>query len=164
MLLIDRTGEIDDLWPRVEGDAPLPARGRALVDLARLAEAEASGLEIGVHIPPDTAADTLAPHFRRLALVSVGFPSFSDGRGFSIARRLRALGYRGRLRASGPVIADQFAYLLDCGFDEAAVPAGVAARQPVASWLAALGAISLGYQRGLAGRSSILERRRAGDG
>ena len=31
-----------------------------------------------------------------------------DGRGFSIGARLRAMGYVGRLRAAGPLIADQF--------------------------------------------------------
>ncbi len=167
MLLLDRTGVIDDLWPRIEGDAPLPPRGRALVDLARLDEAVESGLELGVHLPNDTDPDGVVPRFPRLALISVDFPSFADGRGFSIGRCLRHRGFAGRMRASGPVIADQFAYLLEVGFDEVAVPDAVAARQPPESWLAALRAMSLGYQRGLDGpqrRGSILDRRRAAAG
>ena len=160
MTLIDATGEIDDLWPHL-GDAPLPEAGRALVVADRLEEALASPLELGVHIGPDADPEALAPHFGRLALISVGFPSFADGRGFSIAKRLRSGGFLGRLRATGPVIADQFAYLMECGFDEVAIPADLARRQPVSSWLAEAGSITLGYQRGRPGRGSILDQRRA---
>jgi len=159
-MLIDATGAITDPWPRIEGDAALPAAGRALVDLNRLDEALQTGLTLGVHVPNDTDPERLAPHFERLALISVAFPSFADGRGFSIARRLRRRGYRGRLRATGPVIADQFTYLCQVGFDEIALPDPVAARQPVEQWLAQPARITLGYQRGMPGRGSILDRRR----
>ncbi|MEM9146053.1 MAG: DUF934 domain-containing protein [Pseudomonadota bacterium] len=160
MLLLDRTGVIDDLWPRIGEEDPLPEAGRALVDFRRLGEAVKTGLELGVHLPNDTEADAVVSRLARLALISVEFPSFADGRGFSIGRALRQRGFAGRLRASGPVIADQFAYLLEVGFDEVAVPDSVAARQAPESWQAALGAITLGYQRGI-GRPSILEQRRA---
>lgn len=160
MPIIDATGEIDDLWPRIAGTAELPASGRALVDLNRLEAAREQNLELGVHIPPDTDPNGLVEHFGRLALISIEFPSFADGRGFSIARSLRARGFLGRLRATGPVIADQFAYLIECGFDEVAIPEQLAARQPTASWLEQARSMSLGYQRGILGRGSILDRRR----
>lgn len=160
MRVIDHTGELDDLWPLYE-EAALPDAGRALVPLARLEEAVRSGLEIGVHVPNDTDAGVLVPHVSRLAIISVAFPSFADGRGFSIGRRLRRSGFSGRLRATGPVIADQFAYLLACGFDEVAIPDALAGRQPVESFLAEAGSITLGYQRGL-GQGSILDRRSGG--
>ncbi|MGF1446746.1 MAG: DUF934 domain-containing protein [Pikeienuella sp.] len=160
MPVIDRGGEIDDL--RSAADGALPPAGRVLVPLERLEEAVASPLEIGVHIPNDTDPDSLVPHFGRLAMISVDFPSFADGRGFSIGRCLRHRSFVGRLRATGPVIADQFAYLIDCGFDEVAIPQALAARQPVERWMAELGTITLGYQRGVPGRGSILDRRRAG--
>jgi len=159
MPLLDRTGEIDDFWPRIGPETPLPPKGRALIDPDRLEEAATRPLELGLHIANDTDPATLRPWFGRLALISVAFPSFADGRGFSIARRLREAGFLGRLRATGPVIADQFGYLLACGFDEVAIPDAVAARQPVAQWLDRLGAVSLQYQRGLPGRGPILERR-----
>ena len=68
----------------------------------------------------DNTADATAlePMLSRLGLVRIAFPGFSDGRGFSLARRLRQLGYRGRLRAAGRVIPDQRAALLGSGFDE----------------------------------------------
>ncbi len=61
------------------------------------------------------------------------FPSFSDGRGLSLAKRLRRAGFKGTLRASGPLIADQFREALDCGFDEIELPDAMAARQPWSS-------------------------------
>lgn len=164
MPLLDPTGLIDDHWPRVGDDDPLPDAGRALVALDRLEEAALSPLEIGVIVPNDVKPVLLAPWFARVAMLSVGFPAFTDGRGFSVARRLRADGFHGRLRASGPVIADQFVYLLQCGFDEVEIPQEIADRQPIEDWLSRLGAISLGYQRGLPGRSSIFDRRRAATG
>lgn len=158
MLLLDRTGAIDDLWP-VSGET-LPASGRALVPLARLEEALETGLELGVEIPNTTDPRDLTPHLGRVAMIAVDFPGFADGRGFSIARRLRAEGFLGRLRAAGPVISDQFSYLLQCGFDEVALPEDVAERQPAAHWLAQLDTISAGYQRGINGLGSILDQRR----
>lgn len=156
-MLIDRTGEIADRWVRVEAP-PLPD-GPVIVPLAMLGELDHAPL--GVDLPNNVDAAEVLPRLGGVALVSVDFPAFNDGRGFSIARRLRALGYAGRLRAAGPVIADQFTYLLECGFDEVEVPEHVALRQPAAMWLAQLGRISSGYQRGRIGRVSILDRRRA---
>ena len=160
MLLIDRTGAIADRWLVIDGEEPLPAEGPVILPLDRIAEAEGRP-ETGIHLPNDTDPRALVARFPDLALVSVEFPSFADGRGFSIGRSLRELGYAGRLRATGPVIADQFAYLLECGFDEVAVPEDVARRQPVEHWMAQLTRIGLAYQRGRTGRSSIPEKRHA---
>lgn len=163
--LIDRLGPAEDVWTVLGAEDALPESGAVIVPLERLAEALDSGLELGVHLPNDTDPESMTPHFGRLSLISVGFPSFADGRGFSIGHCLRELGYNGRLRATGPVISDQFDYLLACGFDEVSVPDELAERQPPEQWLAAPGRITLGYQRGLNGRGSILDARRAaGDG
>lgn len=70
-----------------------------------------------------------------LKLIRIAFPSFSDGRGFTLARRLRRLGYQGRLRALGPLISDQYAMARRSGFDEVEIPDELAARQPEAQWL-----------------------------
>ena len=140
--------------------AKSPGTGPIIVPLDRLEETLAARAATGLAIPNNADLEALRPHLPRLGLIAVEFPSFADGRGFSIARRLRDMGYEGRLRATGPVIADQFAYLLDCGFDEVAVPQEVAERQPADQWLAQLGRMSLGYQRGRP-TASILDRRRA---
>ena len=78
-----------------------------------------------------------------MALVSIEFPSFADGRGFSLARGLRRRGYRGILRAFGPLIADQMRHALGCGFGEVETSETVIARQPISQWSAALQAITL---------------------
>lgn len=71
-----------------------------------------------------------------IELISVGFPSFADGRGFSLAKHLRLKGYTGRLRAAGHVLADQYAMARRSGFDEVEISAELAARQPEDQWLA----------------------------
>jgi len=162
-MLLDRSGPIADAWTRVGPGEALPQSGLAIVELDRLAEARGTALTLGLHIPNDTDPRALVGDFDRLALISVDFPSFADGRGFSIARCLRQIGYEGRLRATGPVIADQFTYLLQVGFDEVAVPLELAARQPAEQWIAQRAHVTLGYQRGVPGRGAILDRRH-GDG
>jgi uncharacterized protein (DUF934 family) len=76
----------------------------------------------------------LQAHIDRLTLIRVAFPAFNDGRAFTIARRLRMMGYTGQLLALGPVIADQYAMLRRVGFDGAEIPDDLAARQPVEQW------------------------------
>lgn len=158
-MLLDRTGEIADDWNWVTDASEIPWHGAIIVPLARLDEALKGRAATGVSIPNDAEPRELVPHFPRLGLIAVDFPSFADGRGFSLGQCLRDLGFEGTLRAQGPVIADQFAYLLACGFDQVEVPEDVAIRQPVEQWLAQLGKISLGYQRGRP-TTSILDERR----
>ena len=81
---------------------------------------------LAVEFPNDRDPADLAPWLERLALVRVAFPAMGDGRGFSIARQLRAMGYAGRLRAAGPLVADQFRVGRRVGFDEVELPDAVA--------------------------------------
>ncbi|MBT0956377.1 DUF934 domain-containing protein [Alphaproteobacteria bacterium KMM 3653] len=83
----------------------------------------------------DADLTTLGP-LDGVELIRVQFPSFADGRGFTIARSLRRMGYTGRLRAEGHVIADQYTMARRAGFDEVEIPADLAARQPQDQWLA----------------------------
>lgn len=76
----------------------------------------------------------LIPHFGDLRLIRVAFPAYSDGRGFTIASRLRMLGYTGRLRAHGHVIADEYAMARRVGFDEVEISDEIAERQPADQW------------------------------
>ena len=70
------------------------------------------------------------------AMICVQFPSFADGRGFTIARRLRLAGFKGRLRARGHVIADQYAMARRAGFDDIEISDDLATRQPQDQWRA----------------------------
>lgn len=76
------------------------------------------------------------PHLAELRLIRVSFPAFNDGRAFTIARRLRMMGYAGELRALGPVIADQYAMARRVGFDSVEIPDELAARQGPDQWRA----------------------------
>lgn len=90
-----------------------------------------NALDLGSDTDPATLAQALdAP------MIRIDFPSFADGRGFTLARRLRVLGYGGRLRARGHVIADQYAMARRSGFDEVEISGDLAERQPEAQWLA----------------------------
>ena len=80
-------------------------------------------------------AEDIVPAFDRIALIRIAFPSHVDGRGFSLARHLRLLGYRGRLRASGQILADHYAMIRRSGFDEVEIDPALAERQPEEQWL-----------------------------
>lgn len=96
---------------------------------------EAANDVIALDVPSDIDPARLAGRLDGVAIIRVDFPSFADGRGFTIARQLRLMGYRGRLRARGHVIADQYAMARRCGFDEVEISTDLAARQPVDQWL-----------------------------
>lgn len=78
--------------------------------------------------------EALRHHLADLGLIRVAFPAFNDGRAFTIARRLRMMGYTGRLRAQGHVIADQYAMARRVGFDEVEISDDLATRQPAEQW------------------------------
>ncbi len=84
-------------------------------------------------------------------LIRIDFPSFADGRGFTLAAELRRRGYRGRLRAKGHVIADQYAMARRSGFDEVEISADLAMRQPEDQWLARANWRAHSYQNRLRG-------------
>ena len=104
----------------------------SLEDLA----ANDAGPTVSVDLPSDADPDALADRLADIDMIRVDFPSFADGRGFTIARRLRLMGYTGRLRARGHVIADQYAMARRSGFDEVEIDADLAARQPEDQWRA----------------------------
>lgn len=85
---------------------------------------------------PDSDPVTLGDQLRGVGAIRIAFASFADGRGFTLAAHLRRLGFAGRLRAAGHVIADQYAMARRAGFDEVEIDAALAARQPVEQWLA----------------------------
>ena len=84
-------------------------------------------------------------------MIRVAFPSFADGRGFTLAALLRQAGYAGRLRAHGHVLADQYAMARRSGFDEVEISDDLAARQPEAQWLARADWQNHNYQARLRG-------------
>ena len=120
-------------WPRFRDHEPHDEPAVTLdAFVADQSNANAVRIETG-----DDARE-LIPHFERIALIEVAFPSFRDGRGYSTARILREAGYTGELRAEGDVLVDQIAFMRRCGFDsfapakpiDPAVAQAVLARYP----------------------------------
>ncbi|MEM0908339.1 MAG: DUF934 domain-containing protein [Pseudomonadota bacterium] len=70
-----------------------------------------------VEIPGDAAIDRV-PVAHSIAVL---FGGTADGRGFSVARQLRARGYGGTLIATGPLIPDQARHAFQSGFDAIAI-------------------------------------------
>ncbi|PWE28844.1 oxidoreductase [Maritimibacter sp. 55A14] len=90
---------------------------------------------LALSLPPDMDADLLSGLVTVPDLIRIFFPSFADGRGFTLGRRLRDLGFQGRMRAAGHVLADQYAMARRAGFDEVEISDELAARQPEDHWL-----------------------------
>jgi uncharacterized protein (DUF934 family) len=105
-----------------------PATQREIVALADLTD------QTAVDLANTDDPQALVGRLDQLTLIRVAFPAFNDGRAFTVARRLRELGYTGQLLALGPVIADQYAMLRRVGFDGAEIPDDLAARQPADQW------------------------------
>ena len=87
-----------------------------------------------VEIPSDTDPSALPDLIEGASALRIDFPSFADGRGFTLARHVRSLGFSGPLRAKGHVIADQYAMARRSGFDEVEISDDLAARQPEDQW------------------------------
>ena len=126
--LIDRTGFIAETFPEDGVFVGFEAlwNGQDLpIDRA-----------LGLRLEPTTEPGDLVPWFGKLALIVLPFGASSDGRGFSQARRLRALGYAGTIRAEGHILPDQFRAALRVGIDQVAISDAQAARNPEHQWQA----------------------------
>ncbi len=114
----------DDRWTllrEARSLADVPAHGPVIVPLALWA-AERSALsargDVGVLLAPADDPAALGEDLATLPVIAIDFPTFVDGRGYSIARLLRERhGYLGELRAVGDVLRDQLYLMAECGFD-----------------------------------------------
>ena len=122
-----------------------------------------NGSGLTLDLPQTATLADILPHFDRIALIRVAFPAFNDGRGFTLARRLRLAGYKGRLHAKGPVIADQYAMARRAGFDAVEIPADLAARQPADQWAFRANWQSHDYQSRLRARAAAVRTSIAAD-
>jgi uncharacterized protein (DUF934 family) len=115
---------------------------------------EPAGAVLRLEPHDDPAA--VAARLDAVMRVEVNFPSFTDGRGYSIARLLRErYGYRGELRAVGDVQRDQLFYLARCGFDAFLLREG----EDAGAALAALGDFSEAYQASVERPVPLFRRR-----
>jgi len=108
-----------------------------------------SAVTRALDIKADQDLNALNDYLDTLTLIRIEFSSFADGRGFSLARILRLMGFSGHLRAYGHVISDQYAMARRSGFDDVEVSEALASRQPEAEWLFRSNWSSHDYQRRL---------------
>ena len=146
MPLLESGQIVSDPW-QTPADDVAPLSGPCILSLSRLQQDEAVRTALhpplGVALPVDQAADVLAPYLERLSLVTVCFPTFRDGRGFTQARSLRErLAFSGEIRATGELLPDQYAFLLRCGVTTVQLPDDA----DPAAWQAAADRFSVAYQ------------------
>ena len=160
---IIKDGEIvGDAWIYLDDAAEVPSDASSLLLSVERFQAEGpalldAGHEVGVRFSTAHSGRELGGALASAHLVAVDFPKFTDGRGYTVAQRLRTqLGWSGPLRAVGDILPDQSFYLRRCGFDEL----DVRADKPIEDALAGLGTFSVVYQ-GAASDPRPLYRRRA---
>ena len=111
---------------RDDGFHPDDLAAESFVTVAELDAAAAGG--ICLHLAGDASAQEVTPYLQRIAM------------------RLRQLGFAGRLRAEGHIIADQYLMARRSGFDEVAISDELAARQPEEHWQNSAGKLGFSYQ------------------
>jgi len=102
-----------------------------------------------VEVTSDSKPADLFEQANSVAGFCIEFPSFADGRGFSIAAALRQAGFKGHLRARGHVLADQYPLALRNGFDDIEIDDALAERQPESQWKDALTRVEHSYRERL---------------
>ena len=168
MAIVKNDSLIEQEWITVDAEGDLPSSDENLiVPLARFKKERDSLLGrnggLGVQLNPGDAPEDLADDLDRLSIITVNFPAYTDGRGYSYGRVLRErMGFTGELRAVGDVLRDQILYMHRCGFDayELQVEGEVALNKV----RAALKEMTVYYQPtgdGRATAQSLRERRRA---
>lgn len=157
MPLLENNHFVTDRWTFLDADAPLPDSGSVVLPFSRL-KADWEQLssfpgEFGIALTNTDDVDDIDVYLPHVALVVLPFPTFADGRAYSLAYQIRALGYRGELRATGNILPDQLQLMQQVGFTSFAV----SERFPLQMWQAAAKQMSLAYQRGLYRRAGETE-------
>lgn len=159
MALLNLTG-IEPLKYELLSDDETPAEGQSvLVPLSRFLEQQQTQLSsagaVGVLIDTETPFADLEGIVDAIDFAVVAFPAFTDGRGFSLAVRLRKdYGFNGEIRATGPVIPDQAQFLARAGYDTVEIPEG-----RVAAFEAAATRFKNFYQSDFVGGRSVAHAR-----
>ena len=157
MPLLKNNVLVADNWLHAEAEGELPNAGDVIVPFARLLK-EGGALsarpgKLGVRFGNTDKPEALASFLPGLSVIVLPFPAFNDGRAYSLARKLREMGYRQELRATGNVLPDQLQFMLQVGFDAFEI----GDRFPLEVWQKASRQMSLAYQRGLFRRGAEAE-------
>ena len=150
----------DNTFVTLDDAAALPASGALIVSLKRWRETRAALLAhagtIGVLVEPTTVLGIVTDALARVGTIVIPFAKFTDGRGYSLARRLREeMHYKGEIRATGEVLIDQIPLMLRCGFDSFAISHAPTLRALEAGHLPAIPEV---YQNAVRGRARTAAR------
>ena len=115
-----------------------------------------SGQNLELTLESGDTADLIGDDASSFQRISINFPKFADGRGYSAARLLRERhGYKGELRATGDVLVDQLYFMKRCGFDTFALRDG----QDIDDAIAAFSTFSVNYQNDANDQQPLFRRR-----
>lgn len=159
--LIKNNAVIEDSWTlvkEVKTLSELPA-GQVIVPLpfwqTNKVELQARG-NVGVWLDSANSASDVQGDLAQLPLIAINFPTFMDGRGYSIARILRDhFKYQGEIRAIGDVLRDQLFYMKRSGFDAFLMRENDKSEQALQS----LGDFTYSYQAGADDNRPLFNRR-----
>lgn len=121
---------VDDDWQvlRLKGenaDSIIVPQGKVIVPLPVWNcqfQALRGRMELGLWLAGFERVEDIPDDINRFPVIAVDFHKFTDGRGYTIANRLRnQLKYRGELRAMGDILRDQLFFLKRVGFDSFAM-------------------------------------------
>lgn len=148
---------VPDHWIQIDMDGELPRHGDVILPLPRLLRDWESLSQrpagLGARLGNTDRPEALEPILHRLSVIVLPFPAFNDGRAYSLARKLREMGFSGELRATGNVLPDQLQFMLQVGFNAFEI----SDRFSIDTWNGASRQMSLAYQRGLFRRDAEAE-------
>lgn len=169
MTLIKYQNIVEDSWIAIADEDTLPEGKPVLVGLdrwlSRDADLQSHYGQIGIRLPADADISLIAEDLANVDLITIEFASFTDGRGYSIARTLRQThDFKGELRAVGQILRDQFSALSRCGFDAFEVDEGRLGDDASKTWIETTGQITHWYQGDTKNTPSVLHLRHGGAG
>ncbi|MBL4801663.1 MAG: DUF934 domain-containing protein [Emcibacter sp.] len=124
MKIIKDKAIIEDSWVHYSGQGALPD-GDIIVSLSVWQDTDLTGRRVGLQLEPSDSVKEIRSELDKFELIAINFPTFNDGRGYSMAKLLRdRFGYTKELRAVGDVMRDQIFYMQRCGFDAYEVKEG----------------------------------------
>ena len=121
MTLIKNSEIVQDHWTVLDEKQTLQANHN-IIDLdywnANKDTLIANKAPLGLLIQGDTSPDQFIDDMQHFELIAINFPTFVDGRGYSLAKTLREKHhYTQEIRAVGEVLPDQALYLTRVGFN-----------------------------------------------
>lgn len=149
----------EDSFTSVADDQGVPP-GDVIISLNRFqTEGEAllgEDRRVGVRLESHEEVEALAYDLPQIAVVTLAFGKFSDGRAYTSARLLRdRFQYRGEVRAVGDALREQAGNMVRCGFDAFEPADG----STVEAWERAAQRFRNVYQRASDGRAAAFEAR-----